>query len=260
MPAAPQLRSDPAREEAELRSYLGPRFDVERLWHYERQLEEEFAELGDEKRFYRTSFAYLYNLTAFAMTETKLPYLSELARHLQPGARVLDYGCGIGSDGLMLLEAGHRVEFADFDNPSTTYLRWRLGRRGFEAPVHRVDGHVPADFDAAFSFDVIEHVDDPFAFLDELESRAALVAVNFLEPVPGEPGFHHDLPVSELLGRIARLRLVSYMFLHERSHLVVYRPEKGTARSRMLAQGRIRLERANRRTRRSVRRLRHRRG
>lgn len=256
MPAATELRSDPAREEAELSAYLGPRFDEKRLWHYERQLEEEFAELGDEARFYRTSFAYLYNLTAFAMTETKLPYLRELIAHVPPGARILDYGCGIGSDGLMLIEAGYRVEFADFDNPSTEYLRWRLKSRGLEAPIHRVDGHVPGGFDAAFSFDVIEHVEDPFAFLGELESRATLIAVNFLEPVAGEPAFHHDLPVRDLLDRIARMRLVSYRVLHDRSHLALYRPRKGTRITGALARGRVAAERARRRGRTALRRLR----
>jgi 2-polyprenyl-3-methyl-5-hydroxy-6-metoxy-1,4-benzoquinol methylase len=115
------------------------------------------------------------------MTGTKLPYLHELVGRLEPGARVLEYGCGIGSDGLMLLAAGYRVEFADFDNPSTAYLRWRLEQRGLEAPVHSLDGEVPTGFDAAFAFDVIEHVRDPWAFLRELEARAALIELNLLE-------------------------------------------------------------------------------
>jgi SAM-dependent methyltransferase len=256
MPAAPQFRSDPAREESELRAYLGADFDETRLWHYERQLEEEFEEMPDEERFYRTSFAYLYNLTAFAMTETKVPYLRELLAHVPPGARILDYGCGIGSDGLMLLEAGYRVEFADFDNPSTRYLLWRLERRGLEAPIHRVDGDVPDGFDAAYSFDVIEHVQDPFAFLDELESRAALVAVNLLEPAPGEPPFHHELPVPELLGRIAKRRLVSYRLMYGRSNLALYQPECGSPLSRSAARSRIRVERLRRRWEERVRQLR----
>jgi Methyltransferase domain len=256
MRAAPEFRSDPRREERELRAYLGADYDETRLWHYERQLEEEFAGIRDEERFYRTSFAYLYNLTAFAMTETKVPYLRELLAHLPPGSRILDYGCGIGSDGLMLLECGYRVEFADFDNPSTRYLRWRLEHRGLDAPIHRVDGDVPDGFDAAYSFDVIEHVQDPFAFLDELESRASLVAVNLLEPVEGEPPFHHELPVRRLLGRIAGRRLVAYRLLHERSNLAIYRPERGDRASRAGAWSRIELERARRRSVRAVRRLR----
>ncbi len=184
------VRFDPRREEAELREYLGPAFDRSRLERYEQQLEQEFAECGDEAALYRSSEAYLYNLTAFAMTATKLPYLELLVGAVAPGARVLDYGCGIGSDGLVLLEAGYRVEFAEFDNPSAAYLRWRLRRRGLEAPVHDLDRGVPAGYDAAYAFDVIEHVDDPFALLGELESRAGLVLVNLLEPEPGETALH----------------------------------------------------------------------
>jgi len=137
------LVSDASREERELREYLGEEFELARLQQYERSLADEFAACGDEARFYRVSRGYLYNLTAFAMTDTKLPYLNELVGLVAPGSRLLDYGCGIGSDGLLLLEAGYRVEFADFSNPSTEYLRWRLRRRGLEAPVHDLDGEVP---------------------------------------------------------------------------------------------------------------------
>src|SRR5215216_1290086 len=172
----------PEREEAELRAYLGSDYEHRRLHDYDLQLEEEFGAFADEGSFYRRSQAYLYNLTAFAMTGTKVPYLRELVRRVPSGSRVLDYGCGIGSDGLLLLEAGYRVEFADFDNPSVEYLRWRLARRGLEAPIHDLAKHVPGGFDAAYAFDVIEHVPDAFAFLGEMEQRARLVVVNFLEP------------------------------------------------------------------------------
>jgi hypothetical protein len=158
---------------------------------------------------------------------------------------VLDYGCGIGSDGLLLLEAGYRVEFADFDNPSAAYLRWRLERRGFEAPVHDLDKGVPGGYDAAFAFDVIEHVLDPFAFLTEMERRAALVEVNLLAPVPFDQALHHDLPIRAILMHAVRRRLVAYRLLYGRSHLVLYRPEEAGAVGRAvglarLATGRLR--------------------
>ena len=149
------IEGDPAREQAELEQYLGERFELGRLQRYQSTLAEEFAECGDEQAFYRASEGYLYNLTAFAMTGTKLPYLNELVELVPPPARVLDYGCGIGSDGLQLLESGYRVEFADFDNPSTAYLRWRLAHRRLEAPVHDLDRGVPGVSVSAYSFDVI---------------------------------------------------------------------------------------------------------
>lgn len=104
---------DPAREEGELRAYLAADYDHALLQRYQATLADEFEGCGDEAAFYRTSKGYLYNLTAFAMTGTKVPYLEALTRLVPAGARLLDYGCGIGSDGLALLEAGYRVEFAD---------------------------------------------------------------------------------------------------------------------------------------------------
>src|SRR6476469_2546596 len=95
---------DPERELAELKEYLGDEFDQDRITHWEEAVDEELAQAGSEATLYRTSQMYLYNLTVFAMSRTKEPYLSDLADALPDGARVLDYGCGIGSDGLALLE------------------------------------------------------------------------------------------------------------------------------------------------------------
>jgi SAM-dependent methyltransferase len=242
----PLPKIDPEREEDELRRYLGAAYDHRRLIDWEGQLERELERLGDEQVLYRSSEAYLYNLTAFAMTRTKEPYLRDLAELVPPPARVLDYGCGIGSDGLALAGAGYRVEFADFANPSVRYLRWRLERRGLAAPVHDLDRRPPGGgFDAAFAFDVIEHVEDPFALLARLESRAALVVVNFLEPEPGETGLHHALPIDALLAHARARGLRRYRRYHGRSHLVAYAPGRSGARARVaagaaLAAGRLR--------------------
>ena len=238
------LNLDSEREQDELRAYLGDAYDLEALQRYQQTLDQEWAGCDDEEQFYRSSKGYLYNLTAFAMTGTKLPYLRELIRHVPPGSRVLDYGCGIGSDGLLLLEAGYRVEFADFDNPSAAFLRWRLERRGFDAPVHDLDKEVPGGFDAAYAFDVIEHVPDAFAFLGEMERRSALVEVNLLAPVPFDQDLHHELPIKEILSHAARRRLVSYRVLHGRSHLVLYRPEPSGPAGRVLGATRLALGRA----------------
>jgi SAM-dependent methyltransferase len=244
MPAPAQLNFDPNREEADLRAFLGDDYERERLERYQEVLDEEVAAIGDEGKLYRTSKAYLYNLTAFAMTGTKLPYLDALTRLIPPGSRVLDYGCGIGSDGLLLLEAGYRVEFADYDNPSTAFLRWRLEQRSLDAPVHDLDREVPRGFDAAYAFDVIEHVPDAFGFLEELERRAALVEVNLLEFDPHEQELHYELPIRELLGHAAAKRLESYRLLHGTSHLLLYRPEQVGAPRRLLNRFRIAAGRA----------------
>ncbi|MFL5907872.1 MAG: class I SAM-dependent methyltransferase [Solirubrobacterales bacterium] len=221
------IRLNAARELQELREYLGPAYDHAKLQGYKALVENEYRESGDEGTFYRTSEAYLYDLTAFAASGTKVPYLRMLVAQLPARARLLDYGCGIGSDGLLLLEAGYEVVFADYDNPSTRYLRWRLERRGLDAPIYDLDREeVPGGFDAAFAFDVIEHADDPFAFLTELESRGGIVAVNLLEQDPRDTSLHRELPIQALLKHAVRCRLLRYARLHQgRSHLVVYLPE-----------------------------------
>jgi SAM-dependent methyltransferase len=240
--AVHEIRVDPDRELAELREYLGEDFSLERLQRHVLEMEDELARIGDPARLYRESRAYLYDLTVFAMSRTKEPYLDTLARAIAAPARVLDYGCGIGSDGLLLLEAGYRVEFADFASPSTEYLRWRLAHRGLEAPVHDLDAAPPGPgFDLAYAFDVIEHVPDPVAFLGELESRARLVLVNFLEE-DANP-LHERLDIPALLDHAAARGLRRYRIHHGRSHLVLYEPGRRasfTAAARARAQARRR--------------------
>ena len=222
-----------SRDEAELREYLGSAYDHARLVRWQEQLEEEAAGV-DEATLYRTSSAYLYNLTAFAMTGTKAPYLDAVRAAVPAGASILDYGCGIGSDGLALLEDGYRVTFADFANPSAAFLRWRLERRGFTAPVLDLDTDaVPGGFDLAFAFDVLEHADDWRAVLGAMEGAARLVCVNALETSPDETVLHRELPVRSVVRHAAARRLVAYARLHGgRSHLLVYdtRPARGPAR------------------------------
>lgn len=219
------------RELDELREYLGPDYDHPLLEGSAGAVQEEREQLGGEEELYRGSHAYLYDLTVFAMSDTKRPYLDVLCRHMPPGSRLLDYGCGIGSDGLTLLEQGYEVAFADFDNPSTRYLRWRLRRRGLEAKIYDLDrDELPAaGFDAAYSFDVIEHVDDPFAFLRGLERAARMVLVNFLvDEDEHDNALHRELPLGALLSHAASLALRHYGVYHGRSHLVLYEARAGT--------------------------------
>jgi GT2 family glycosyltransferase/2-polyprenyl-3-methyl-5-hydroxy-6-metoxy-1,4-benzoquinol methylase len=212
------------RGHAELRAYLGDDYDDRKFREHMHEVDAEEHAAPDELTFYRTSTAYLYDLTVFAMTGTKTPYLRAMREHVAPGARLLDYGCGIGSDGLRLLDLGYEVSFADFDNPSVQFLRWRLQQRGRTAEIFDVEKNDPTGFDAVYCFDVIEHVPDPFAFLERLERTAGIVVVNFLEPAERDVHVHKPLPVDALMERIrTQHRLLHHQRYHGRSHLAIYR-------------------------------------
>lgn len=213
---------DDGRDLAELEEYLGPDFDRSILEGHVAAVESEEMEALDETTFYRTSNAYLYDLTVFAMSGTKAPYHRMIRRLVSPGSKLLDYGCGIGADGLRLLEQGYEVSFADFDNPSVAFLRWRLRRRRLDAGVHDVEGDLPGGADLVYCFDVVEHVEDPEAFLERLEGLAAVVVVNFLEPMPDDTHVHRPLDIPALLDRCERRGLLRYELHHGRSHVVAY--------------------------------------
>ena len=178
------LELSPAREQAELEEYLGERFELRRLQQYELELEREFAAYGDEDAFYRSSEAYLYNLTAFAMTRTKLPYLRKLIRLVEPRSRAARLRLRHRLRRLALLEAGYQVEFADFDNPSTRVSALAAGRRGLGAGLGTSTSRCPSDFDARLRLRRDRAVEDPFAFLAEMERGRTRVVVNLLEPGP----------------------------------------------------------------------------
>jgi SAM-dependent methyltransferase len=235
----PEIEFEPGRELAELKEYLGEDYSQHDLEHHRQNMDAEFRETASEAELYRSSRGYLYDLTVFAMSRTKLPYLAALTGAVPPGSRVLDYGCGIGSDGLLLLEHGYEVAFADFDNPSTRYLRWRLERRGLRADVYDLDrDELPGGFDLAYAFDVIEHVDEPFAFLGAMERQADRVLVNLIEFDPHDYDMHRDLPIRGLLLHALRRELLLYKRHHEgRSHLVLYGSGRApwTRRARSIA-------------------------
>ena len=219
------------RDLEELRAYAGESYEHGNLVDHMGAVARELDAVGDEQEFYRSSETYLYDLTAFAMSGTKVPYREDLKRLVPAPARLLDWGCGIGADGLRFIDAGYEVSFADFDNPSTRYLKWRLARREKQAPVYDIEhDDIPGGFDAAFAFDVIEHVMDPFAFLAELEKRAAVVMVNLLEEEydPAHP-HHRELPIRKVLAHAQQRGLLLYRVYHGKSHLIAYRstPQRG---------------------------------
>jgi SAM-dependent methyltransferase len=102
-----------------------------------------------------------------------------LRRYLgPPPRRVIDVGCGLGSYGRGLLADGYEWMGAEVDAADCAELA-RLG-----LPHRQVDGRTlpfaDGSFDAALCLEVLEHLDDPVAFLREVHRvapRQLLVSV-----------------------------------------------------------------------------------
>jgi SAM-dependent methyltransferase len=92
--------------------------------------------------------------------------LALLARELRPGARLLDVGCGAGGFLHRARAAGFSASGLDFNPARVAALRGR----GFDVFAGSLPelarGASAGSFDAVALFQVLEHLDDPAAWLD----------------------------------------------------------------------------------------------
>ena len=217
----------------ELAEYLGSEFQPAKTVGTDRLVAEEYRTFRSEEDFYRGAQSYLYDLTAFSVSRTKEPYRSAIRCLLPRGASLLDYGCGIGSDGLKFIAEGYDVSFADFASPSTEYLNWRLRRRHLNSPIHTLDSLIEdRQYDLVYAFDVLEHVSDPRTLLSRIERLGRYVAVNFITDGPSDRfPMHHEHDWEALERWIAeRMKVLLCINVYSNSRLVIYATDSAGAR------------------------------
>ncbi len=105
-----------------------------------------------------------------------------------PAGRVLELGCGMGGLAVALALRGRAVVATDYNAAYCRITQLRARRAGVRVPVVRAAGEAlpfrAGAFRAVTSFDVIEHVQEPEAYLRELfrvlapGGRALLTVVN----------------------------------------------------------------------------------
>jgi SAM-dependent methyltransferase len=100
------------------------------------------------------------------------------------GAReVLDFGCGIGQDGILLAEDGFAVTLADLPGRTFEFVRWRVERIGLPIDLTSTD-ELRGEYDVILCFDVLEHLWEPEETVEYLYSHLSgngilLVTANF---------------------------------------------------------------------------------
>jgi ubiquinone/menaquinone biosynthesis C-methylase UbiE len=107
------------------------------------------------------------------------PYLPAFAEFDRwRGKRVLEVGCGIGTDTMSFLRAGADVTAVDLSSESLNVARRRARTYGFEDRIHFFEANaeqlaetVPAEpYDLVYSFGVLHHTPHPDRAFDQIRA------------------------------------------------------------------------------------------
>jgi SAM-dependent methyltransferase len=110
------------------------------------------------------------------------PHIPGFAQHSRwAGKRVLEIGCGLGTDTINFARAGARVTAVDLSRASLELARQRAAVFGVddriqfvEADAERLADYVqPAPYDLVYSFGVIHHSPQPSRILDQVRRHFA---------------------------------------------------------------------------------------
>jgi 2-polyprenyl-3-methyl-5-hydroxy-6-metoxy-1,4-benzoquinol methylase len=103
---------------------------------------------------------------------TALPRLAAI-KTLAPGKRLLDVGCATGFFLEAAVEQGYEASGVEFSTVAISLARPDIRERITCGDVNTLLGQDVAKFDVVTAFDIIEHVQDPVKFVEDI--RNALV-------------------------------------------------------------------------------------
>jgi Methyltransferase small domain len=167
-------RAEGTRDLNELRGFLGNRMleGVDSSW----RLAEEWKQVdrtspSEIEKFYATTPWYVFNSTIWAASGQRPKYVERASNIIASVApnRIVDFGCGVGTDGLVFSQEGREVIFVDINESALDFVRWRLKVRNLPGTVctpNAAKRWLPADL--LWAMDVVEHLVDPIATLAPL--------------------------------------------------------------------------------------------
>jgi len=92
-----------------------------------------------------------------------------LQREFGRPVHILMYGDGLGIDSFYLTQAGHRVESFEVSQACVRFAETIFAAGGIDVRIHRVLDELPPEhFDVLICLDVLEHIPDPPALVEQL--------------------------------------------------------------------------------------------
>jgi SAM-dependent methyltransferase len=148
---------------------------MENTWHSRSALATERLDLADVERYYREeehpilTGMYWHTLEPNTWALVSVAAL-HAAQRFAGGPKMLDFGHGVGSTGLLFARHGFDVTLLDISEPMHRFAQWRFARRELNARfllgARELTAH--ENFDVIVSLDVMEHLKDPLSAIRQM--------------------------------------------------------------------------------------------
>lgn len=125
-------------------------------------------------QYYNSLDLYIPELSSWHAMEKNIDFI-KIVNFLQlmvkeNFTKFLDFGAGIGSNGLLFNKYGFKVTLADISDAMINYAKWRLHRRGVMAQfIDLKKQELPTEyFECATAIEVLEHTVNPVAMMKKI--------------------------------------------------------------------------------------------
>ncbi len=185
---------------------------VQKLMMGQRLMREEWnakkpKKYDEIKQFYKETENYLYDLTHYHLTERRQTDIEKTAQvmFLKP-KNVIDFGCGIGQQGLMLARKGIDVTLADLKSKTLDFAKYRFETHKVKFKIWETDiEDMPPDkkYDVILALDVLEHIPKHILKiyvekLIKLKHKNTKVITELVYGRTAEHPMHHDMDVDTM--------------------------------------------------------------
>jgi SAM-dependent methyltransferase len=151
---------------------LTPQQVVHRCLHWEEDSVQEWRAASADTpeglaRFYNSVTSWSFDLLWYSYLQTvgfaypKHVVVADWLPRPEGGARMLDFGSGVGVTAQLFAALGYDVTLGDISAPLLDFAQWRLEQRGVKAAYLLLPAELPpASYDLVIALDTLAHVPD----------------------------------------------------------------------------------------------------